>query len=280
MDEVMNPQDATPLDRPIQQDGNTYTHSATGKTKAQTVADIINRLLQNLIIKCAKSEGVRDFFQVGVIGYGGGDARSDGVGPAFGGALVGRDLVHISELANSPSRIDERAKKVDDGAGGLVEQKIKFPIWFDAVCTGGTPMCAAIKYAHTLLADWTSQHPSSFPPICINITDGASTDGDPTSVASQLTSLATADGNVLFLNIHITTKQGAPVEFPDSDALLTDSNAKLLFGISSVLPTLMQTIARQEGLQVSPASRGFAFNADLVSLIRFLDIGTRASNLR
>jgi hypothetical protein len=34
------------------------------------VADAINRLLQNLVIKCAKEEGIRDYFHVGVIGYG------------------------------------------------------------------------------------------------------------------------------------------------------------------------------------------------------------------
>ena len=31
---------------------------------------------------------------------------------------------------------------------------------------------------------------------------------------------------------------------------------------------------------MTDGSRGFAFNADLVQLIQFLDIGTRAANLR
>src|SRR5579862_8560987 len=62
----------------------------SGRTKAQGVADAINRLLQNLVIKCAKSEGVRDYYHVGVLGYG---AK---VGSAFGGALAGRALVPIS----------------------------------------------------------------------------------------------------------------------------------------------------------------------------------------
>jgi len=63
---------------------------------------------------------------VGVLGYG------SSVGPAFGGALSGKELASISEIANSPVRVEERAKKVDDGAGGLVDQKVRFPIWFDA----------------------------------------------------------------------------------------------------------------------------------------------------
>lgn len=279
MDEVMSPEDPRALDRPVHVDGTTYTHTASGKTKAQAVADSINRLLQNLVIKCAKSEGVRDYYHVGVIGYGG-DNTADRVGPAFGGALAGRELVPVGEIANSPARIDERSKKVDDGAGGLADQKVKFPIWFDAVAAGGTPMCTAFRRAHSILSAWNAQHSNSFPPICINITDGESTDGNPTAPADELKSLSNSDGNVLLFNVHITARQGAAVEYPDSDAALPEQNAKLLFNISSLLPTHMQNIARQEGIPVSETSRGFAYNADLVSLIRFLDIGTRPSNLR
>src|SRR5438105_638101 len=113
--DVLDPTNIQPLDKPLVVDGRTYTQTAQGRTKAQAVADAINRLLQDLVIKCAKSEGVRDYYHVGVIGYGG------QVGPAFSGALAGRELAPISEIANAPARIDERAKKVDDGAGGLVE---------------------------------------------------------------------------------------------------------------------------------------------------------------
>src|SRR5262249_37632331 len=144
-----------------------------GKDKADGVADAINRLLQNLVIKCAKSEGVRDYYEVGVLGYGA------AVGPAFSGVLAGRDLVPISEVGNQPARVEERTKKVDDGAGGLIDQTVKFPVWFDPVANGGTPMCAALDRAQQILSAWTAQRAASYPPIVINITDGESTDGDP-----------------------------------------------------------------------------------------------------
>src|SRR5271157_5209724 len=84
------------------------------KTKSDGVADAINRLLQNLVLKCAKADGIRDFFHVGLIGYGG------RVGPAFGGALNGHSLVPISAIAKNPLRVEPRSRKVDDGVGGLV----------------------------------------------------------------------------------------------------------------------------------------------------------------
>ncbi len=246
----------------------------SNRKKADGVADAINKLLQNLVIKCAKSEGVRDYYNVSVIGFGA------HVGSAFAGALSGRESVPISDIANQPARIEERTKKIDDGAGGLVDQTIKFPIWFDAIANGGTPMCAAMARAQTILSTWLAQHPDCFPPIVINITDGESTDGDPTNAANAITNLSSSDGNILLFNLHLSSSSAPPVEFPDSEAGLADEYAKLLFGLSSPLPDYMRSIALQEGLPVSEGARGFVFNADIVSVIRFLDIGTRPSNLR
>ena len=112
--------------------------SEGNRRKADGVADVINRLLQNLVIRCAKEEGVRDYYSIGVIGYG------LSVSPAFTGPLSGRELIPISDIANLPARLEERKKKVDDGAGGIIEQSVRFPIWIDPVANGGTPMCRAL----------------------------------------------------------------------------------------------------------------------------------------
>ena len=245
-----------------------------GKQKSEGLATVINRLLQNLVIKCAKSEGVRDYYHVGVLGYGG------SVGPAFSGPLAGRDLAPISQIADAPARIEERTRKTDDGAGGLVEQTVKFPIWFDAVASGGTPMCQALTRAQSIVGGWLEQHPDGFPPIVINITDGEATDGDPTKPAEALKSLSTGDGHVLLFNVHLSSQRAEPVQFPASDAALPDKYARLLFNLSSPLPEFMRSLAQQEGFAVGDGSRGFVFNADPVSVIQFLDIGTRPSNLR
>src|SRR5216683_3026231 len=66
------------------------------RSKANGVSDALNRLLQNLVLKCARADGVRDFFHVGMIGYGG------RVLSAFGGSLAGKTLVPISQVANNP----------------------------------------------------------------------------------------------------------------------------------------------------------------------------------
>ena len=245
-----------------------------GKNKAEGLSTIINRLLQNLVLKCAKSEGVRDYYDVGVIGYGA------TVGPAFSGALAGKELVPVGEIANQPARIEERSRKVDDGAGGILDQNIKFPIWFDAVANGGTPMCQAMGRAQSILSRWVTEQPTSFPPIVINITDGQATDGDPAAAANTLKDLKTEDGHALLFNIHVSSTPSSPIEFPGNESGLPDDYAKLLFRMSSPLPDYMKVIAAEEGFPVGDSPRGSVFNGDMVSVIRFLDIGTRATSLR
>ncbi|MCX6113091.1 MAG: VWA domain-containing protein [Proteobacteria bacterium] len=244
------------------------------RRKADGVADAINRLLQTLTIRCAKAEGVRDYYYVGVIGYG------DIIDSAFTGALSGKELVPLSEVAMNPARIETRTKKVEDGAGGLVEQSIKFPTWFAPIANGGTPMCQALKLAQSIIQKWLSQHPDCFPPIIMNITDGEATDGNPIIPAEALTRLSNNDGNVLLFNLHISSHQANPIMFPDSEGILPDEFARILFGMSSNFPTHLINAAQQEGFQVSENTRGFVFNADITSVIQFLDIGTRPSNLR
>ncbi|WP_454740225.1 vWA domain-containing protein [Cupriavidus necator] len=248
--------------------------SESSRKKADGVADAVNKLLQNLAIKCAKESGIYDYFHIAIIGYG------QSVTSAWAGALAGRELVPISDIANNPARIEQRTRKTDDGAGGLVDETIKFPVWFDPVGNGGTPMCQAFGYARSLVSRWTAEHPNGYPPIVINITDGESTDGDPSSAADAIRQLNTSDGDLLLFNLHISSTNSAPITFPDGEMALPDQYAKLLFNMSSTMPPGMRAAASADGFGVSEASRGYVFNADLVSLIRFLDIGTRPANLR
>jgi len=191
-----------------------------GRRKADGVSDAINRLLENLTIKCAKGDGIYD------------------------------------------------------------EVTVKMPIWFEPVASGGTPMAEAMQLSQEILQDWIGQNPNAYPPIVINITDGEANSNDAAAAAAKaLSSLSTTDGNVLLLNCHISAHAASPIVFPDSDAALPDQYARLLFNMSSALPEKLILTARSEGYMIGDKARGFAFNADLVELIRFLDIGTRG-NLR
>lgn len=249
--------------------------AGTEKTKAQFVADVLNRTLMNLVTRCTKADGVRDYFHVGVIGYGG-----QGIGNAFEGTLGNSVLQPISAIEANPLRIEDRKRRVDDGAGGLVEQAIKFPVWFDAKANGGTPMCAAITKAAEELVSWCDSHPNGYPPTVLHVTDGQSTDGDPEEKAGLLKEFKTNDGNVLLFNLHVSPQAGKTIEFPSVESDLPDQHSRLLFRMSSQLPEHLIRFAQEKSMSVSFESRGFMFNAEASQIVDFFDIGTRASEMR
>jgi hypothetical protein len=246
-----------------------------GTTKARAVADAVNNLLYALVLRCVRGKEILDRFHVGVLGYG------VKVGPAFGGGLAGRAVVPIAELAKNPLRVETRAAKVEKG-GQVVEQTTRAPIWFEPKADGKTPMTAALELAWGVLSNFLDDHPTCYPPMVINITDGEASDGDPEGSAGRICSLSSADGKVLLFNLHLSSRSEAPVEFPENADALPDSFAKRLFRMSSRLPAPMHAAAAQEGLSIRRGTRGFVFNADLAAVIRFLNIGTRVDpkNLR
>lgn len=250
-------------------------YPSINKSKSAAVADAINKMLQQLVIKCAKSEGVRDYYYVGVIGYGNGGAK-----PAFLSAIAGQNLVPISQIAKTPARIEQRTKKVSDGAGGLIDTTVKFPIWFDAVNEGGTPMKEAFTTANNIIGNWLGQHPDCFPPVVMNFTDGESTDGDPLDEMRNLTSKASSDGNVILFNVHASVRSSNIISFCGAETTLPDQYAELLFNGASVLPDFMKRVAKEEYQYSLPGdAKAFVLNGDIEMIVTAIDIGTRPANL-
>lgn len=238
------------------------------KPKMVAASDALNKCLRELTLKCPREEGqIKSYFDIGVIGYG------QIVGSAFKGQFAGRDIVPIGELADNPARTEERIKKEDDGAGGVLERSIRFPTWIDPIANGQTPMCLAFQKAHSLLQNWLPTHQDCYPPIVINITDGEATDGDPSFNAESIKQLSTNDGNVFLFNIHISSLNINPIYFPDEGSELPNEYASLLFRMSSQLtPKMKETI--QLETPINENARAFVFNADITGMIKALETGT------
>jgi hypothetical protein len=244
---------------------------AGGRPKAEFVADVLNKTVYTLVTNCSKADGVRRYFDVGVLSYSG-----DGVGNGFGHAANGHGILSpITDIADTPLRVEERARSVDDGAGGIVEQKTKFPIWFEPKTTGGTPMRGGLTRAVEVIAEWCDAHPDSYPPTILHVTDGESTDGDPQDIADALRKLHTDDGEALLFNLHVSTQGAQEIVFAQDDSGLVDDYSKMLFRMSSPLPAHLAKLAGDKGYAMSNGSRGFIFNGDPKLIVDFFEIGTR-----
>jgi hypothetical protein len=244
--------------------------------KAQFVADALNKVIQSLVVSASKDVDVRRYYQIGVLGYG------FTVTSLLGGDLQGQDLVWIDEIYQNPLRIEERIKKESDGAGGVIEIPRKFPVWVDPVARGQTPMCAVLERAESILRPWVAEHSMSYPPTVINLTDGESNDGDPRKPAEALTSLSTADGNVILLTLHASSNQfSQQIFFPATPDVLPDHASKVMFEMSTPLPAQMRSTAESLlGVSVEEGAKGIVYNADIAGIVQALEIGTRPANLR
>lgn len=244
--------------------------------RADFVADAVNRTLQKLVIRCAATEEVRNYYYVSAIRYGG------AVEPAFGGILGGRTLVPISEAAEHPARREGRTMTVADAVNGLCDQEVAFlvPVWIDLHPGGGTPMCQGLASARATVEEWLSEHPSGFPPTVLHVTANESSDGDPTQIARRITSFSTEDGPVLLFNCHLSSSRSAKIEYPSRNSGLPNQSARMLFDMSSPLPDHFRESAKKAGLQIQAGAKGFVFNGDGASVVQFLEIGTAPANLR
>jgi hypothetical protein len=106
----------------------------SARKKADFVAEVVNHTLHDLVIRCTKTEEVRNYYYVSVIGYG----RS--VGSCFSGELGGRPIVPIAQVADYPLQVKSSYKRVSDGAGGWVEIPVRYPVWIHPTADGKTPM--------------------------------------------------------------------------------------------------------------------------------------------
>lgn len=246
--------------------------------KMDGAADAVNRILDAISQRCSQGMDVRDYFHVGVLAYTTDERGEPEIRSVLRDTSPEAPFLAISDVAEAAT-VEEREVKEPDGAGGLVETTRRFPVWLRPEAHWGTPMCEALSLASRALRDWIADHPDSYPPMLISITDGAATDGNPVPRAEEIMALSTSDGNVLVYNAHLSAMSAMPIQYPsDESETPPDEYAAQMFRMSSVFPEPVVELAGELGLPVLAGSRGYVYNADMVALVQFLDIGTRAAS--
>ncbi len=280
-----------------------------GHAKMDAAADTMNRVLENLTLRCSQGMDVRDYFNIGILGYGYKQKAEYDPNQVYGyldasevyqeiphdqldkdnlvegvvisvlpGTTLEQPFLPISKVVEAAEVVDRQVRE-SDGRGGIIEVTRKIPVWLRPHAGCHTPMCEALSYAGRAIEQWIAQHPNSFPPAVINISDGEANGGNPEPVAQQIMDLQTSDGNVLMFNCHLSEVAAMPIQYPDREIGLPDGYASQLFRMSSVMPQNIRNQAALLDIPVSEQSRCYVYNADMVSLAMFLDIGTRGQAL-
>lgn len=246
----------------IDQSGSMSDQFGNAKhSKAVEVANAINDIIYDVGLRCIGNNGeLKNRFEIAIIGYG---KVEDSVQSGWEGSLSGKWVLSIKNIFDYP-------------IGELNEK----PIWIKPYAVSNTPMTKAFENAKRLCKDWINwgNHKDCHPPIIINITDGQATDaGNDFSMlkkqVDEIRTLRTHYGGTNIFNIHISTKPGDKLLFPDRISNY-DKFERILFDISTNLDSNMIRIAQQKGYNIGNNAKGYVFNGNATDLINFLNIGT------
>ena len=248
-------------------------------TKAEAVAIITDRLIDELTMRARRDDGVRNYYDIAVVGYG-----NDEVYPLVGDTL---DFVPISSLASRPVAHREFVfeRILPSGERSMAHETVT--AWVEPRAAGSTPLYEMFTAVTALAERWCGepQNAESFPPIVFNITDGEPTDCDEVQLreaASRLRASATADGHLLLINVHISTNTTQPaMVFPRIDEIDRDNrHARLLADISSQVPESMNDAVRRYRNDFAlPPFVAMSYNASITEALSMLDIGSRRATI-
>lgn len=243
--------------------------------KSQIVAYTANALITELLDRCRRTDGIRNYYDIAVIGYCGDKVES---------LLCTEGFSSIKELSTKepPTSAIVFEQELEDGTKLLTRHSQQN--WIEPLANGTTPMYEALHKALGLVEKWCGQpqNQDSFPPIVINITDGEPTDcgdNDLRDVCSLIKRTSTTDGNTLLLNIHICSDNSLlSVIFPTQEEVtLLNPKARLLADCSSMMPSVLNsTIHDLKGTGATPPFVGMGYNASVVELLSMINIGSRS----
>lgn len=242
-------------------------------SKAEAVALITNSILEELLLRASHSSGLRNYYDVAVIGYA--DERVYSLIEGEEGFLP------ITSLAQKPVEYAEWQAEHTLPSGETVCITERIPQWVHPSAAGSTPMYEMLDTVAEMVEGWCRepQNHESFPPMVFNITDGEPTDCDYNSLrsaASRLRSASTADGETLLVNIHLSAEAKSQLVFPRAEEVISAGEyARLLADISSVMPEpFNQPILDLRGDHAPPPFVAMSYNASIVDGFSMLNIGS------
>ncbi len=237
------------------------------KTKALCIATALNSLLNQL---AAGPE-----LDVALIGYRAGDGADD-VGPRWGGALAGRRFVRTGELAEAPSSVETRVRKVPapGGVGVAREENVRFPIWYVPTLSGPASRSAAYEHCRQALAGWLAGAAAgSKPPMVVSFVGEPGGEQAREGPWASILEMDTPGGPPLVLYAHLSSSDRVPATlYPSSDAHLAPGPVRTLFHAASPLPDEFLASLRQLQVTVNAGARGLVYNARMGDLIRLLSL--------
>ena len=254
---------------------------------------VVDEFLYEAFNKCIREDELKPYLDIAVIGY----------------ALGLRSALPKIPLEQYPFSVTKLADTyiAKNDSNPDVDPVIPLPKleWLEERADSlETPMLAAFTKAREIVEKWLPDHQTSFPPVVINLSDGAPNDDSifvqmceeaaeqgKTRLPSDLSQtglviqskaiqdMGTENGKCLVLNAHVSARGHKEILYPSTidEAENIDPLTRLMFEMSSVIPDSLREYANLKSvIDLEPGARFYTLNADFDSDFYFKTGGSEA----
>ncbi len=248
-------------------------------SKGEALAQIRNKVLQELVMRAMRGDTIRDYYDVAVIAYSG-DKVFSMLNNDIDNPFV--SITKLRDVADHPMVCLTPLSSVE-----LFRESVSNPLI--VVPEGSTPMYEALYYVKCALQQWCSREENrdSASPMVYNITDGHPTDSelvDIVNIANRIMKIGTNGGKVLLFNIHLEVpKQGMKLIFPSDEQIdeHPSSYVRCMGRASSVMPEQFEPmIAEICDRSVGGRCRGVGYSVSVLDLLSMISIGTLSVDVK
>lgn len=228
-------------------------YGGSGGNMADAVAEVINALLADMVVRSSQNDELLPYFRVGVAGYRHPTGSSPYVQCLLPGTTHMRPFADIDRIARSPFRTIQ---------GERVSGATIFPVWIDPTCVGAAPTRTALLWVADIIEEWCDVHDEECPPTVIHISNVLGTDGDLRGAAARIRNATTSLGNVVFFNIHLASSSAVSPDAFFCPARINEvptGPGKSLFDISSILPENVRLAAVASGVEIQERGRAVTY---------------------
>ena len=251
----------------VDQSGSMSEFYPEGGTKAKFAQLAVSSAINNIITANGAGETIKDRAFISIIG--------------FGKSVQNIRSGKLSEFANNPYRIETVIKKQSDGNGGFVEVEEQYPVYFDPVADGLTPLAEALGNVKLLFQGFMEKYPESPYPVAMIVTDGMPRSEGVDDAVEEANAIAVANEikamGGLILPCHMGDGKNRCV-LPNSDDQLNSKQAVFTSKIASKGKDLSQEqkdAARKMELgNITNETIIMAIDAGPTTLTDFLNFGS------
>lgn len=233
------------------------------------ISRIVNEQIYFLIKKCIGEDGISNRYEFAVVGYG--DNAYNAWRPELGSDdFYTPDRLYAFLMKDKPSFMSE-----DDYFEELAQS-----IWVAPNHSGWkTRTDMAFAKTKNLINSWLNSHSAKCdPPIVIHITDGDYNGGlevdQARSLAEDIMSISTKNGQASVWNFHVSSRNNTPVILPDiMDAGKMQENVRRLYEFSSNIPSSKNYLIEKMFRMMSTFERkALAVNANMDTLKKLVKL--------